>query len=247
MLLLILSVTVLWLAPAVQSALAKRFVVPRWADRLLVALLAIVVVLAILPESFAVAGWLAIACAAWGLVIPSIAERMFRTVASGVHWVPLLFGTLGLALHASLDGAAFVNPVAHQHHVHSMLPYAVIVHRFFEGTFIWWTVRPRFGRGTTAGVLAFNTAFTLFGYAAGDHYFHLLETDLVFALFQSVVAGSLLHLALDRHDHAGHTHGAPSFSPRAAAHSHSGACDHSGHRHGIAKKISGPQPISKGT
>lgn len=209
--LMILSIVVLWLAPAFYYLANRYGHIHRAIERILLLVLAAVVLISILPESFRIIGWWSIGCAAFGMLVPSLVERAWHGFADTVHWVPLAIGTLGLALHASLDGAAFVSP-DHFHQHHHFLPMAVVVHRFFEGMFIWWMLRPRIGVLWTASILAFVTVFTLIGYFAGDVYFHNLENDLAFGVFQAIVAGSLLHLAFDRHDFSkehshGHGHG----------------------------------------
>lgn len=206
---MIFSIVVLWLAPVFYYLATRYAQIHRMIERILLLVLAAVVLVSILPDSFRVAGWWSIVFAAFGMLVPSLIERVWHGLADTVHWVPLGIGTIGLALHASLDGAAFVSP-EHFHDHHHFLPMAVVVHRFFEGMFIWWMLRPRIGVIWTSSVLAFITIFTFVGYAAGDVYFHNLENDMAFGIFQSIVAGSLLHLAFDRHDFSkahGHDHG----------------------------------------
>lgn len=205
---MILSIVVLWLAP-VFYYLAERYGhIHKVIERILLTVLSAVVLLSILPDSFRVIGWWAILFAGFGMLVPSLVERAWHGLADTVHWVPLAIGTIGLAMHASLDGAAFVSP-DHLHQHHHFLPMAVVVHRLFEGMFIWWMLRPRIGRLWTSSVLMFITLFTFIGYFAGDVYFHNLENDLAFGIFQAIVAGSLLHLAIDRHDFKkGHAHAA---------------------------------------
>ncbi len=219
MLFLICSIVLLWAAPVVYSFTGQYQRVHRLIERLLIIALALLVVFDILPESFEVVRWWAILLALIGLALPSLVERVWRRLADRVHWVPLLLGIVGLALHASLDGAAFVETAADQTtgHLHA-LPYLVLVHRFFEGMFIWWSLKPMAGTRWTIAVLIFNAAFTVSGYYAGGVIFQHLEGDVVYALFQALVGGSLLHLAIDRHGAGGHDHG----------HDHHG---HEGHQH----------------
>lgn len=206
---LVASIALLWAAPALYSLTDRHQKAHRIFERVVLVALAALVVVDILPESFGAVGWWAIAVCAVGLVLPSLVERVWHKLAHKVHWVPLLLGILGLALHAAIDGAAFVEHGAgHEHahgHLHS-LPYLVLVHRFFEGAFIWWSLKPLAGKNWTVFVLALNAAFTVAGFFAGDFFFHDLEGDSVYALFQALVAGSLLHLAIDRHSSGAHDH-----------------------------------------
>jgi hypothetical protein len=206
---LLASIALLWAAPAVYSLTDRHKKAQRIVERVLLLALAALVLVDILPESFEAVGWWAILVALIGLALPSLVERLWHQLARKVHWVPLLLGILGLALHASIDGAAFVEhdeaaELAH-HHMHS-LPYLVLVHRFFEGMFIWWSLKPLAGRTWTIVVLAFNASFTVAGFFGGDYLFHALEGDQFYALFQALVGGSLLHLAIDRHGGHGHDH-----------------------------------------
>jgi hypothetical protein len=216
---MIVSIVVLWLAPVFYYLATRYAHIHRVIERILLIVLAAVVLINILPESFRVAGWWSIGFAVFGMLVPSLVERAWHGFADTVHWVPLGIGTIGLALHASLDGAAFVSPEHFQAHRH-VLPMAVVVHRFFEGMFIWWMLKPRIGSIWTASILAFITVFTFVGYAAGDVYFHNLENEMAFAVFQAIVAGSLLHLAFDRHDFSkDHAHG------HSHSHRHDGGND----------------------
>lgn len=208
---LLASIALLWAAPFVYSLTDQHKKAHRIAERVLLLALAALVLVDILPESYGAAGWWAIAVALIGLALPSLVERLWHRLAHTVHWIPLALGILGLALHAAIDGAAFVehdggHEMGH-HHLHS-LPFLVLVHRFFEGAFIWWSLKPLAGKKLTVVVLVLNAAFTVVGFFAGDVIFHSLEGDFGYALFQALVGGSLLHLAIDRHGHKhDHDHG----------------------------------------
>lgn len=219
MTLMILSIVLLWMAPLVYSAADRYAHLRRHVERWVMIAIGVVVVFSILPESYYVIGPWALAIAGLGMLLPSLVERLWRRLAERIHWIPLILGTLGLALHASVDGAAFVDAGHPHEHMHA-LPYAVLIHRAFEGMFLWFTLRPRFGFKWAAIALGLVSAFTALGYFAGDHYFHSFEADIAFHYFQALVAGSLLHLALDRHDHHD-----------LATHAHHGDHAHHGHKH----------------
>lgn len=208
--LLLLSIAVLWTAPWIYGQIRRRERVQHLAQRAMVVLICGLVLLSILPESIRLVGWGAVLLVVVGMALPSLVERLWHKLAVTVHWVPLAIGLFGLALHASLDGAAFVDPEHHGHtHLHA-LPVAVVFHRFFEGLFIWLFLRPRFGTKVAASALGLISVFSLIGYFAGDYYFHSLEDAAPFGFFQALVAGSLLHLLIDQHDpgsEALHGHG----------------------------------------
>lgn len=232
MLLMFVSLAVLWSAPLLYE-LANRYTrAHKIVERVIVIALSLLVIFAILPESFHAIGWWAIVMAGVGMLLPSFLERSWHGMAKTVHWVPVMFGCLGLALHASLDGAAFVQPEHFREH-HHFLPLGVVGHRLFEGLFIWWALAPRFSRFTAALVLAFITLFTCVGFAAGTMYFHTVEGLAFFDWFQALVAGSLLHLAIDRHDirHCETHHGdCVEDHEHGHGHSHSHSHDHA-HQH----------------
>jgi hypothetical protein len=202
--LLLASLAMLWAAPLLYRWTGRYVRAHRVAERILLVALALFLVLDIIPQSVATAGVWAVLLVAVGFVVPSIVERMWHAMARKIHWVPLVVGTVGLALHAAIDGAALYNPFGGptDERVFQM---AVIFHRFFEGIFIWWALRPKYGWEVSAAVLGFSTSFTLVGYFAGGVYLQQLDSS-EFALFQALVAGSLLHLAVDRHEAHGHKH-----------------------------------------
>lgn len=205
--LLLVSIAMLWFAPLLYHWASRYGRMHRAVERVLLIALAGFVVVGIIPQSFEKArGW-TILLALVGMLLPSLAERMWHRLAHKVHWVPLMVGTVGLATHAAIDGMAFIDPF-HARSDALSVQLVVIVHRFFEGLFIWWALRPKFGWEVAAAVLGFSGSFTFVGYLAGGWWFQGLGTDMGYALFQALVGGSLLHLAIDRHDgRGGHEHG----------------------------------------
>jgi hypothetical protein len=205
--LLALSIAVLWTAPWLYAAAARTPRLRAAVERILAVSVAVLVVFNVLPDALRALGLWAIAVAAVGMALPSVLERLFRRAAEQVHWIPLSLAVFGLALHASLDGAAFVGGTASSGsalHVHA-LPLGIVVHRFFEGLFLWWTLRPRAGVRGAVLALGFVTLFSVVGYFAGDAWFHRVEAATAFGVLQAIVAGSLLHVVVDRHG-AGHGH-----------------------------------------
>lgn len=200
MTLLVFSLVVLWSAPFLYKGLSRYARVHALVERVLLLGLGALVVLDILPASYAVAGPMALFIALWGVLVPAAAERFVHQTDDRVRWIPLVIGGLGLAFHAAIDGAAFVDIGLAQAR-NQWLPYAVIVHRFFEGLFIWFALSPRFGAKTAYAVLAFSSTFTVLGFAFGGHLFLTMHMEQVYAYFQALVAGSLLHLAIDRAAH----------------------------------------------
>lgn len=131
---------------------------------------------------------------------------------------------LGLALHAFVDGAALVDleghmpdldpgldPVDHGGHDHDahgghdhsahghgegpalQLAVGVILHRLPMGLAIWWAIRSVWGLRGVALVLALISGATVAGFLVGEHGLSHLPVEQL-ALFQALVAGSLLHV-----------------------------------------------------
>jgi uncharacterized membrane protein YraQ (UPF0718 family) len=159
------------------------------------------VVLHIVPESVALAGWIAVLFVAIGIWLPTLIEHRLRSLARQVHAVSLVFGLLAIAAHAFTDGLALgtdagvvsTDGVDHEH----MLPMAVVVHRLPVGLTVWFLLRPVYGLRVALGALGMMAAATTAGFLSGDAMLSILESRL-WGLVQAVVAGSLLHVVLHR-------------------------------------------------
>lgn len=148
----------------------------------------------VLPEAFAEAGGYAAVAAAAGFVLPSLAERRL----SQFKLSPMVVLALaGLAVHGMLDGAALEAADHHgHHHGHGdsevMLAVAVVLHRLPMGLFVWWTVAPYSRKGAWL-VLAIEAGATAVGFFGAESLLAALpQTGL--AIFQALVAGSLVHV-----------------------------------------------------
>jgi hypothetical protein len=204
MTLMLLSIVLVWTAPLLYNLAERQPTLRRSLERIIAIAVGVVVLFSILPESYYVVGPWALAIAALGMLLPSLVERVWHSLAHKIHWIPLVLGVVGLALHAAMDGASLID-MESDGDVQA-LPFAVLIHRAFEGVFVWFAVRPRFGVKWGAIALALVSLFTVLGYVASDHYFHAFHTTISFHYFQALVAGSLLHLAIDRHDTHRHHH-----------------------------------------
>jgi hypothetical protein len=172
-----------------------------------------ILVLHILPETFNQAGFWIVPAFLLGLFGPAFSEKILHHQVHTTHKFAIILGVLGLIFHAMFDGAALVDPhhhghhVGHDHHTGFFLAIAVILHRIPVGLALWWLIRPNLGLRVAVslfGLLYFGTAIGFFwGHAT------LLQWDhTAIALFQAVVAGSLLHVVFHRphHDGADHHH-----------------------------------------
>lgn len=205
------SIAALWAGPFVYRAAsrARGFVVVLHLA-LIVAILALVV-LEILPECIAEAGWPALLVAALGLLGPVLAERGLQRAAptgstpgGGALSLAIGVALLALGLHAFTDGVALI--AGHEHHGHGGhaghdhdhaglgLFAALILHRLPEGAAIYWLLRSRGERVASLGLAAVAAA-TVAGFVVGEAALSALE-GMALALLQAFVGGVLLHVII---------------------------------------------------
>ena len=153
------------------------------------------VVLHIVPESVALAGWLAVVAVAIGIWLPTLIEHRLRSLARQVHNVTLIFGLMAIAVHAFTDGLALGTAAGNNGHTH-MLPMAVVVHRLPVGLTVWFLLRPLYGLRAAIAIIALMALATAAGFFSGGTIVAL--ESRVWGLFQALVAGSLLHVVLHR-------------------------------------------------
>jgi hypothetical protein len=161
------------------------------------------VLLHLLPESVAQAGWMVLPLALLGFVLPSIAERTLHQGHRGMRRVVIFLAVLGIAAHTTLDGL-FLNlgGDAHQGHghkiTHELTAWAVILHRIPEGLGIWWIVPRTLGVLPAVVLTVASISGTLFGYFMGESVLTDGSQNAL-ALLQSLLVGSLLHVVLHAH------------------------------------------------
>jgi hypothetical protein len=212
---LFLSIGALLAGPFVyRAAVRARALVVALHVALIAAIFGLVV-LEILPECVAEAGWPALGVAALGLLGPVLAERgMQRAVAESARSAAGANATVGgaamslvvavavmaLGLHAFTDGVALV--AGHEHlehaghdHGHGLgLLAALVLHRLPEGATIYWLLRSRGERAATLGLAAVAVA-TVAGFVFGDAALPALE-GVGIALLQAFVGGVLMHVII---------------------------------------------------
>jgi uncharacterized protein len=206
---LVASIAALWAGPFVYRAAsrARGFVLALHVA--LIAAIFALVVLEILPECVAEAGWPALGVAALGLLGPVLAERGLVRAAGtrgapsgGALSVVVGVAVLALGLHAFTDGVALIAGHDHGHlghgghaHEHGFgLFAAVILHRLPEGATIYWLLRSRGEKTARLGLLAVAAA-TVAGFLFGDAALPALE-GAGLALLQAFVGGVLLHVIM---------------------------------------------------
>ncbi len=209
MVLLGASVLALAVGPLVYRLAASSSIpgIRRALDVLIVLAIAGLVVFHILPHSIEVAGWWSMAAVVVGLLGPTLLETWLRR-ANLTHLVVRWAVVAGIAVHDFTDGLALSIPAGEHDHGVSPLSLAVILHRIPVGLIIWWLVLPRYGVRAAALIVGVIAVATVVGYFAGGVWIEHLHHEPL-ALLEALIAGTLLHVAVHRHDahHDGHDHG----------------------------------------
>jgi len=193
-------------------SLGARYAGTRQAlDGFILVTLAGIVCLHIVPESWRVAGALSILFLALGLAFPLLLESVFSRALERAHLAVVIIAALGIGIHALLDGIALI-PVGDEAGLFAnKLALGVIIHRLPVGMAIWWSLRPQFGNAAVLAVLMVVIGVTGLSYYLGADVIGAADSTSL-AVFQSFIAGSLVHVALFGRSHhhgaePGHEHG----------------------------------------
>ena len=194
MVLLFASLLALLVGPALIALFGQARTVAATFDGFVLVSVGGLVLLHLLPEGLALGGWAAVVAALVGLAVPFVVEGRLHRAHGALLWVALI----GLAAHAITDGAALF---ADGHHGHDgedglgHLALGVILHRLPFGLFLWIAMRPAFGTARTLAVMALEGGATFVGYGLGPTALDGLTAEAL-AVFQTFVAGTLLHVVL---------------------------------------------------
>ncbi len=171
----------------------------------------------LLPHSLATGGWWAAGAALLGAALPRLLEEGPSTLKARPRspvWAWMIGGLAlsGLAVHAFFDGVALALPEAHDHtHAHegghegaeeALLALGVVLHRLPVGLLLGHVIAARHGMRRAVQVALLNGGATVAGYFLAEQSLAWMDHGGV-AIFQALVAGSLLHVALER----------PAFAP----------------------------------
>jgi zinc transporter ZupT len=180
----LLSTIALLAGPFIYALGRRNKMTERLLDALIIAAIAWIIGVHIVPDAFHVAGWPALVFLLAGMAFPYALRRIFHLASSAMHTALLFIAALALVLHAIIDGIALLPASGEQ------LSIAVILHRLPVGMAIWWTFRPVIG--TRSAILAFALIVSATALAVyfGGPVVSLAESR-VLALFQVFVAGSL--------------------------------------------------------
>lgn len=143
-----------------------------------------------------------IGCLIVGFLIPILLERVNRTAGTNADAWGLLLGFTGLAVHAGLDGAALATAAISG--TDTPLALAVVLHRLPVGIAVWWLASRVAGRRAGVGALLALIVATVLGYELGAEVTHLHDTPGLVTLYQALVGGALVHVAV--HPSHGHRH-----------------------------------------
>ena len=223
---LVLSLLALALGPILYGLSQKKDLLRSALDGLMFVTITGIVIVHIVPDVYNLAGITALLFMAAGAGFAFLVERQ-SILENGDRsaWI-ILLGTLGLVIHAMMDGIAILpgdylhsldaEPVGDHDHDHdhdhgsesgladllsNHLAFGVILHRIPVGMAIWWWIRPRLGNKIALGVLAIVVLATSAAYLLGEPVIALMEVKSV-AYFQAFVAGTLLHVIVFLSEHS---------------------------------------------
>jgi zinc transporter ZupT len=188
--------------PLLYRVLHERPRLTRHVDRFVYIVVPVLVAWQILPAAWERRNVLPLVGLAAGLLFPMWMGRASKPLRQGTDAVTLLLVLSGLLLHTLFEGAALAPLAAGQSAVAFGL--AVVVHRVVEGLVVWWLLRP--SRGAKVAVVGVSAllVLTTFGFVLGRGLLGAADGTTA-ALYQALVAGSLLHVIFHQGRHA-HTH-----------------------------------------
>lgn len=197
--LLLLSLITLFAGPLIYMWLQDHRLLAETVERVLVALLLVIIVALLVPEMFAVLAWFAPGLMVLGYLLPGLLEKLIRQAARTLHLASLVAAALGLLVHAMLDGAGLAGSKLQGSFG---LALVIVLHRFGVGMILWMVMRPAFGRRIAWLTLGGVAAATIVGYEFSEKVLPMAG-DKGIAAFQAVVIGTIVHSLV----HRGHVHG----------------------------------------
>lgn len=199
---LFLSIISLFIGPILYQWMRRGGFVAKAFDKLIIAILILLMALFLIPESWAALGYWSVALILAGYLAPGLLEQLIKKAAHTLHLVSMLFALAGLALHAMLDGAALN---AGDGVMASNLSLAIVIHRFGVGMMIWMMVQPLFGRKAAFGLLGFVSLATVGGFMLSENLTGL-EGGFAMSVIQALIIGMIVHSLVHRSHGASHPH-----------------------------------------
>lgn len=206
--LLLLSIIALFAGPLLYQWLRKGGRVARTVETTVVAILVLVVVFLLVPDTYHELGMLSVALILAGYLVPGLLEMAVRRAAHAFHVMSLVLALLGLIAHAMLDGAGLVT--GNEGQASASLGLAIVLHRFGMGLVLWFMVQPVFGRRWALAVLSLVSIATIAGYWLSAPLLALDDAGIVH-IVEPLIIGTIIHSLV----HRGHAHG-----PGETGHSH---------------------------
>lgn len=191
---LILSIMTLFAGPLLYHWMRTGGLIARTFDRVIVAVLVVVVVFMLVPETLSGLGWIALILMASGYLFPGLLETALKKSAHTFHLISLILALAGLALHALLDGAGLA---ASAYGDSENLALAIVLHRLGTGLVLWLIVQPVFGRKVALAVLAAIALATVAGYFLSESLLPLAGKNAVL-MIEALVIGTIVHSLVHR-------------------------------------------------
>lgn len=195
---LLLSLLTLFAGPLLYQWMRSGGLIAKTFDRIIVAVLVIVVVFMLVPETLSSLGWIAVLLMFAGYLFPGLLESALKKSAHTFHLASLVLALAGLALHAMLDGAGLA---AGSSGGSDNLALAIVLHRLGTGLVLWLIVQPVFGRNIALALLVLVSAATVAGYQLSESLLPLAGKDAVM-IVEALVIGAIVHSLIHR-EHVG--------------------------------------------
>ena len=199
---LLLSLLITFAGPALFVWLSRGGHLARTLDQIVVAVLIVLVIVLLVPETVEALGWSSVLLVLAGYLLPGILESLVRRAAETLHLATLGFALLGLMLHALMDGAGLAGSAMGEG---ESLGLAIILHRFGVGLMLWLIVQPAFGSRTAWCTLAGMAAATVLGFEFSERLLPLAGKQAVITL-QAIIIGTIIHGLIHRGHAGSHSH-----------------------------------------
>lgn len=190
---LVLTLLALAAGPSLYAAAQRGPHMLAFLDGFVLISIAGLVVLEVVPGTFIEGGPWSLAFLLGGLFGPTLLERSFHRAGRQAHIGALALAICGLVLHTLADGAV----LAPKDGTDWALPAAVVLHSIPVGMAVWWLLAPSFGPWPPTLALGAMALGTVVGYRYGVSLSGMMGQE-AWAWFQSLVAGTILHVIFGR-------------------------------------------------
>jgi hypothetical protein len=196
--LLLLSLLTLFAGPLLFQWISSAHPIARTLERVVVAVLIVLVVLLLIPDIVEPLGWAAPVLVLLGYLLPGVLERMVKRAAETMHLLTLYVALGGLMVHALLDGAGLAGS---ELQAGETLAAAIVLHRFGMGLVLWLIIQPAFGSRAAWLTLVALAAATVIGFEFSERLLPLAGAGVV-DVIEALIVGTIIHSLVYR----GHVH-----------------------------------------